>query len=96
MRVIAATHRDLQAQVAEGRFRGDLYYRLNVVQLEIPPLRERADDILPLARQFLLSTPWGPRLGPASLGRGVSGVWAPNELPELGSPPAWTTGPAGL
>lgn len=53
VRVIAATHRDLQAQVAEGRFRGDLYYRLNVVQLEIPALRDRLEDVGLLASYFL-------------------------------------------
>ena len=53
VRVIAATHRDLQTLVAEGRFRADLYYRLNVVQLEVPALRERPGDMGLLASYFL-------------------------------------------
>ena len=52
-RVVAATHRDLARLAAAGEFREDLYYRLDVVQIAIPPLRERAADILPLARHFL-------------------------------------------
>jgi DNA-binding NtrC family response regulator len=53
VRIIAATHRDLMQMAAEGKFREDLYYRLKVVHLRIPPLRERPEDIAMLARHFL-------------------------------------------
>ncbi len=53
VRVIAATNRDLEARLREGLFREDLYYRLNVVHVELPPLRGRVEDILPLAEHFL-------------------------------------------
>ncbi|MEN8159064.1 MAG: sigma-54 dependent transcriptional regulator, partial [Myxococcota bacterium] len=53
LRVVCATHRDLAAMVAAGRFRQDLYYRLNVVRLPIPPLRDRREDIPRLAQHFL-------------------------------------------
>ena len=53
VRVIAATHCDLEQAIADGRFREDLYYRLNVVTIRVPPLRERQDEVVPLA-EFLL------------------------------------------
>ena len=53
VRVLAATHRDLEEAVAAGHFRSDLFYRLNVIQLELPPLRDRGNDILILALQFI-------------------------------------------
>jgi formate hydrogenlyase transcriptional activator len=61
VRVIAATHRDLNALVAEGKFRKDLLYRLNVVPIEMPPLRERAADIPLLAEYFI--DRFGKRVG---------------------------------
>jgi transcriptional regulator with PAS, ATPase and Fis domain len=53
VRVLCATNRDLSKMVKQGKFRADLYYRLNVVSVEIPPLRERTDDIMLLAEYFL-------------------------------------------
>ena len=60
VRVVSATNADLQALIGDGRFREDLYYRLNGVELRLPPLAQRPRDILPLARHFL---PQGKRLG---------------------------------
>ena len=54
VRFMAATNRNLKEAVAKGEFREDLYYRLNVVTLNVPPLRERGDEIIPLAEQFLI------------------------------------------
>src|SRR5215469_8441880 len=69
VRVIAATHRDLESRIAQGEFREDLYYRLNVVNIVIPPLRERTDEIIPLATSFLRKHTSDdspvPELGPA-------------------------------
>lgn len=53
VRIVAATNRDLKKCVASGSFREDLYYRLNVIEITIPPLRERTDEIIPLAEHFL-------------------------------------------
>lgn len=52
-RILAATNRNLEKEVREGRFREDLFYRLNVIEIYVPPLRERSADILPLAQHFL-------------------------------------------
>jgi two-component system response regulator PilR (NtrC family) len=53
VRILSATHRDLAQMVSEGRFREDLYYRINVIELHVPPLRERGEDVLLLARHIL-------------------------------------------
>ncbi|MEX1350642.1 MAG: sigma 54-interacting transcriptional regulator, partial [Desulfobacterales bacterium] len=53
VRIIAATNRDINEEIMQGRFRADLFYRINMYNIRIPPLRERKDDILPLATHFL-------------------------------------------
>ena len=61
VRIVAATHRDLPVLVAEGRFREDLLYRVNVIEVRVPPLRERPDDLNPLVRHLL--DKHGPKVG---------------------------------
>jgi two-component system NtrC family response regulator len=60
VRIVAATHRDLEREVEQGRFRPDLLYRLNVIPIQVPPLRERREDILPLAEHFVRKHAVGP------------------------------------
>jgi two-component system response regulator AtoC len=66
VRIIAATHRDLSKAIAENAFREDLYYRLNVIDVRIPPLRERREDILPMA-YFLMRKHTAPSEAPAPI-----------------------------
>nr|WP_216611849.1 sigma-54-dependent Fis family transcriptional regulator [Myxococcus xanthus] len=75
VRLVAATNRDLAEEVRQGRFRQDLYYRLRVIELKIPPLRERRDDVLPLARLLLAEAA-------ERLGRRVSGL-SPDAADQL-------------
>lgn len=63
VRVVAATHVNLELAIKEGRFREDLYFRLNVIRLEIPPLRQRGEDVLLLARAFLRQQSTQQRMG---------------------------------
>jgi DNA-binding NtrC family response regulator len=82
-RLIAATNRDLGKAVLEGRFREDLYYRINVVELIVPPLSERQDDILPLARRFAVEFAGAPvRLSPQAVQCLLAFQW-PGNVREL-------------
>ena len=66
-RIVAATNRDLETRVREGRFREDLFYRLNVIRIHIPPLRERPEDVLPLAAFFVEKYARETAVGPRAL-----------------------------
>ena len=77
VRILSATKKDLAAEVAEKRFRDDLYYRLKVVELAVPPLRRRREDILPLARLFLAEAAF-------QMKRPVDGLTAPVMAQLLG------------
>lgn len=83
VRVIAATHRDLSRLVAEGRFREDLYFRVNVLPIHLPPLRERSEDLAPLAEHFLrrLAEQAGrpvPAVSPEAMARFLRYAWPGN------------------
>jgi transcriptional regulator with PAS, ATPase and Fis domain len=67
VRVLAATNRDLHEAVAQGMFRADLYYRVNVFDIRIPPLRDRGDDVMPLAESFLEDIARARGVGPFAL-----------------------------
>jgi len=84
VRIIAATNKDLKAMTAEGKFREDLYYRLGVIPIHIPALRDRPEDIETLAYHFLrkLNAPAGVRFSPAALALMKSYGW-PGNIREL-------------
>jgi DNA-binding NtrC family response regulator len=86
VRVIAATHRQLESRIEQGEFREDLYYRLNVLNIIVPPLRERPDEIVPLAAFFLKKHSLGdtsiPEIGPGLKNALLRHHW-PGNIREL-------------
>jgi DNA-binding NtrC family response regulator len=82
VRVIAATHRDLQQRIREGSFREDLFYRLHVIPVNLPPLRERIADIVPLAEYFLSCASGSKRLAADTAAMLVRHAW-PGNVREL-------------
>jgi transcriptional regulator with PAS, ATPase and Fis domain len=87
VRIVAATHRDLRAAVARGEFRADLFYRLDVFGIHLPPLRARRDDVLPLTESFLVQFAHrqgraAPPLTPAAAERLLEHRW-PGNVREL-------------
>src|SRR6185312_5419460 len=87
VRIIAATNKDLEREVREGRFREDLYFRLNVIELHMPSLRARPEDIPPLAESLLqrsfLATGRKPRLMDESAQRAILSYGWPGNIREL-------------
>ena len=81
-RIVAATNQDLTAAAAEGRFRSDLYHRLSQIVIEVPPLRDRPEDILPLAEFFLAGQRPGLRLAPETRDALLAHSW-PGNVREL-------------
>jgi DNA-binding NtrC family response regulator len=82
VRIVAATHRDLPRAVAEGKFREDLYYRLGVVPIALPALRDRPADIVPLAEHFLALAGGAKRLSPDAAAALLAHPW-PGNVREL-------------
>jgi two-component system, response regulator FlrC len=82
VRVLATSNRDLEQTVRDGEFREDLYYRLSVFPLQIPPLRERPGDVIALARRFVSARGGANSLSEAAIARLVSYAW-PGNVREL-------------
>ena len=82
VRVVTATHRDLAVLVRNGQFREDLYYRLQVVPIEVPPLRERPEDVVALARHFVRTLGRGTVLAPDAIAKLTRHAW-PGNVREL-------------
>jgi len=81
VRVLAATNKDLEEEMKAGRFRHDLYYRLHVIPLTVPPLRERKEDIKPLAERFLLDFTVKEGMEPKTLTDGALALLMKHDWP---------------